>query len=156
MGTLPKIFHTLFLWGHSQQCVIYFFFMHPPVVRMSGDKKRWCTPPMGVDGLASSQLIKQDSFIYIYVCTFFQCFALSGLPSFFKTYIYLWHLFDRYFPDIYLINKYDIDSRNSKNPTCTHTHTTHQTSLPPCQQFLGEFNESLGLGPFRINQKNIK
>ena len=120
MGTLPKIFHTLFLWGHSQQCVIYFFFMHPPVVRMSGDKKRWCTPPMGVDGLARSQLIKQDSFIYIY--TFFQCFALSGLPSFFKTYIYLWHLFDRYFPDIYLINKYDIDSRNSKNPTCTHTH----------------------------------
>ena len=53
-----------------------------------------------------------------------------------------------------MINKYDIDSRNSKNPTCTHTHTTHQTSLPPCQQFLGEFNESLGLGPFRINQKN--
>ena len=131
MGTLPKIFHTLFLWGHSQQCVIYFFFMHPPVVRMSGDKKRWCTPPMGVDGLASSQLIKQDSFIYIYMCTCFQCFALSGLPSFFKTYIYLWYLFDRYFPDIYLINKYDIDSRNSKNPTCTHTHTPPTKPLYP-------------------------
>ena len=131
MGTLPKIFHTLFLWGHSQQCVIYFVFMHPPVVRMSGDKKRWCTPPMGVDGLARSQLIKQDSFIYRYICTLFQCFALSGLPSFFKTYIYLWHVFDRYFPDIYLINKYDIDSRNSKNPTCTHTHTPPTKPLYP-------------------------
>ena len=37
----------------------------------------------------------------------------------------------------------------------THTHTTHQTSLPSCQQFLGELNQSLGLEPFRINQNNI-
>ena len=152
MGTLPKIFHTLFLWGHSQQCVIYFFFMHPPVVRMSGDKKRWCTPPMGVDGLARSQLIKQDSYIYIHIFSVLRTFR----PSILFQDIHIWHLFDRYFPDIYLINNYDIDSRNSKNPTCTHTHTTHQTSLPPCQQFLGEFNESLGLGPFRINQTNMK
>ena len=50
-----------------------------------------------------------------------------------------------------------LNFRNSKNPTYahTHTHTTHQTSGPPCQQFLGEFNQSLGLEFFRINQNNI-
>jgi hypothetical protein len=148
MGTLPTMCHIFFLYAPPccQDVRWQEALMHTP------NGGRWI----------SKVTINQTRFIhiYIYMCiyiyTFFQCFALSCLPSFFKTYIYLWHLFDRYFPDIYLINKYDIDSRNSKNPTCTHTHTTHQTSLPPCQQFLGEFNESLGLGPFRINQTNIK
>ena len=48
-----------------------------------------------------------------------------------------------------------VNFRNSKNPTYAYTHTTHQTSGPPCQQFLGEFNQSLGLEFFRINQNNI-
>ena len=131
MGTLPTIFHTLFLWGHCQQCVIYFFFMHPPVVRMSGDKKRWCTPPMGVDGLARSQLIKQDSFIYIYVYIYIHFFSASHFHAFHPfsrhTYIYDIYLIDIFLT--YLINKYDIDSRNRKNPTCTHTHTHHPPNL---------------------------
>ena len=146
MGTLPTMCHIFFLYAPPccQDVRWQEALMHTP------NGGRWI----------SKVTINQTRFIhiYIYICTLFQCFALSGLPSFFKTYIYLWHVFDRYFPDIYLINKYDIDSRNSKNPTCTrtHTHTTHQTSLPPCQQFLGEFNESLGLGPFRINQTKLK
>jgi len=37
-----------------------------------------------------------------------------------------------------------------------HTHTHHPPNLfTPCQQFLSEFNQSLGLEPFRINQNNI-
>ena len=145
MGTLPTMCHIFFLYA-------------PPCCQDVRRQEALMHTPNGGRWI-SKVTINQTRFIHIYICvyiyiyTFFQCFALSCLPSFFKTYIYLWHLFDRYFPDIYLINKYDIDSRNSKNPTCTHTHTTHQTSLPPCQQFLGEFNESLGLGPFRINQK---
>ena len=78
MRTLPTFLYTIFLL-----CT-------PHVVRMSGDKRRWRTPPMGVDGLPRPQLIKQDWHKYFSV---FRTFRPS--PPF-LIYRFWWHLFDKW------------------------------------------------------------
>ena len=153
------------MWEHSQDFLVpcfmrtrsaivnIIFLYAPPCCQDVSYKKCWRTPPMGVGWSPRSQLIKQDWYKYCSVL------RTSGLLLLFRQiyiyiYLYLLHLFDRYFiwVDKHIFWYRLIDLRNSKNPTYAHTHTTHQTSLPSCQQFLGELNQSLGLEPFRINQ----
>ena len=151
------------MWEHSQDFLVpcfmrtrstivnIIFLYAPPCCQDVSYKKCWRTPPMGVGWSPRSQLIKQDWYKY---CSVLRAFRPS--PPLY-IYNYLLHLFDRYFlwVDKHIFWYRLIDLRNSKNPTYAHTHTTHQTSLPSCQQFLGELNQSLGLEPFRINQNNI-
>ena len=51
-------------------------------------------------------------------------------PRFFDTYVYDIYLIDTFY-EIYLINIFDIDLRNSKNPTYTHMHTPPTKPLYP-------------------------
>ena len=79
-------------------------------------------------GSPRSQLIKQDWYKY---CSVLRTFRPS--PRFFWYIDFLWHLFDRYFNWINIFDKYifDIDLRNSKNPTYTHIHTPPTKPLYP-------------------------